>query len=437
MAPANSTRSGLGIRVWQTTIKDWPSWRGLSIVRTDPFPRESAARPLQIFFGCFDVLDGAGLKPLAVMRQAEETILSKGLVPEDFDGEFSVGCNHQDAGMHDANTRNDVGRFPLVPIKGIVAFDEKMIFALVMPNGFCFGLREEQKIHFGVIPITGQTIQRTFLFIRPDDVAVDGENRFVAQKRQRLLQTTARFQWLSFFGDFDGQAATIGDISGQLVLEVRDVDDDFFDPVRPQLVERIFNHRFACHGDQRFGHPVRQRLKPRAITGGQDHGCFDLTVHKVVARINFQNVSTNPSPVLPPPLRFGATCRTPSPRPIGERDGARGTCFNYKLFFANLYGVPSIVSRRPAWDGARPFATGVPHAANEVPYSDAFPLAGLTVQKWPARGCDATPPGWPGKFQKPSGRGQGTGPDTGPAFFLPTPPEHRAGHLPAVTPGHT
>ena len=47
--------------------------------------------PLQMFFSGFDVLNGAGLEPLAVMRQAEETILSKGLVPEDFDGEFSVG----------------------------------------------------------------------------------------------------------------------------------------------------------------------------------------------------------------------------------------------------------------------------------------------------------------------------------------------------------
>src|ERR1039458_6436221 len=138
---------------------------------TSSSERESAARPLQIFSGGFDVLDGAGLKPLAVMRQAEETILNKGLVPEDFDGEFSVGSIEQDTGMDDPNTRNDVGRFTLVPIKGIVAFDEKMIFALVVPDGFGLGLREEQKIHFGVIPITGQTIQRTFLFIRPEDVA--------------------------------------------------------------------------------------------------------------------------------------------------------------------------------------------------------------------------------------------------------------------------
>ena len=35
---------------------------------TSPSERESAARPLQILFGGFDVLDGAGLEPLAVMR---------------------------------------------------------------------------------------------------------------------------------------------------------------------------------------------------------------------------------------------------------------------------------------------------------------------------------------------------------------------------------
>jgi hypothetical protein len=46
--------------------------------------------PHQMFFGCFDVLNGAGLEPLAVMRQAEEAILLECLVPKDFDGKFSV-----------------------------------------------------------------------------------------------------------------------------------------------------------------------------------------------------------------------------------------------------------------------------------------------------------------------------------------------------------
>ena len=101
--------------------------------------------------------------------------------------------------MHDPDAGDDVRRLPLVPINGIVAFDEKMIFALVMPDGFGLGLREEQKIHFGVIPITGQTIQRTFLFIRPDDVAVDGENGIIPQKRKRLFQSAARFQGFGLF----------------------------------------------------------------------------------------------------------------------------------------------------------------------------------------------------------------------------------------------
>jgi len=45
--------------------------------------------PQQIFFGCFDVLESAGLEPLAVMRQARKAVLSERLVPEDFDCEFS------------------------------------------------------------------------------------------------------------------------------------------------------------------------------------------------------------------------------------------------------------------------------------------------------------------------------------------------------------
>ena len=43
-----------------------------------------------MFFGGFDVLNGAGLEPLAVMRQARKAVLLERLMPEDFDGEFSV-----------------------------------------------------------------------------------------------------------------------------------------------------------------------------------------------------------------------------------------------------------------------------------------------------------------------------------------------------------
>ena len=49
-----------------------------------------ASMPHQMFFGGLNVLNGAGLKPLAVMRQARKTVLFEGLVPENFDGEFSV-----------------------------------------------------------------------------------------------------------------------------------------------------------------------------------------------------------------------------------------------------------------------------------------------------------------------------------------------------------
>jgi len=49
----------------------------------------TASMPHQMFFGCFDVFHGAGLEPLAVMRQADKTVLLERLVPEDFDCEFS------------------------------------------------------------------------------------------------------------------------------------------------------------------------------------------------------------------------------------------------------------------------------------------------------------------------------------------------------------
>ena len=128
--------------------------------------------------------------------------------------------------MDDSNAGDDVRRFLFVPANGIAGFDEKMVFAFVIPDGFGPGLREEQNIHFGVIPMAGQAFQRAFPFIRPDDVAVDGEKGFVAQKRKRLFQSAARFQGFSLFGYFDGQALKAGNISGQLLLEMRDIDDD-------------------------------------------------------------------------------------------------------------------------------------------------------------------------------------------------------------------
>ena len=100
-------------------------------------------------------MDGAGLEPLAVMRQAGKAVLPERFVPEDFDGEFPFGSIDQDTGMEDSNAGNDVRRFLLVPFNGVIAFDKKMILALVVPDGFGLGLREEQKVHVRAVPITG------------------------------------------------------------------------------------------------------------------------------------------------------------------------------------------------------------------------------------------------------------------------------------------
>ena len=53
----------------------------------------------QMFFGGFNVLNGAGLEPLALMREAGKAVLLERLAPEDFDGEFPVGSIEQDTGM--------------------------------------------------------------------------------------------------------------------------------------------------------------------------------------------------------------------------------------------------------------------------------------------------------------------------------------------------
>ena len=51
-------------------------------------------------------------------------------------------------------------------------------------------------------------------------------------------------------------------------------------PYARRLVEGVFNHGFAGNRDERFGHAVGQRLEPRAVTGGEDHGLFDFIVHR-------------------------------------------------------------------------------------------------------------------------------------------------------------
>ena len=69
-------------------------------------------------------------------------------MPEDFDREFSVGSIEQDSGMNDPDAGDDVGRLLLIPTKGIAGFDEKMIFALAVSQGFCLGLCEKQNRKF-------------------------------------------------------------------------------------------------------------------------------------------------------------------------------------------------------------------------------------------------------------------------------------------------
>ena len=150
-------------------------------------------------FGGFDVLEDGGLEPLAVMRQAGKAVLLERFVPEDFNCKFSIGSIPQNTWMQDPNAGDNVRCFPLIPVKCVARFDKKMVFTLVMPDGFGLGLREEQKVHIRIIPITSQAVQRAFLCIRPEDVAVDGEEGVTPQKRKRLFQSAARFLGFSLF----------------------------------------------------------------------------------------------------------------------------------------------------------------------------------------------------------------------------------------------
>jgi len=105
--------------------------------------------------------------------------------------------------MHDADTGNNVGGRTLVPVDGIARFDEKMIFAFVVSNGFGLGLDQEQEVHSRLVPSLAETLQRRLLTVRPNDVTVDDEKRSVAKQRQRLLKPTSGLQGLRFLRNAD------------------------------------------------------------------------------------------------------------------------------------------------------------------------------------------------------------------------------------------
>ena len=131
----------------------------------------------KVWFGLLDVREGAGLEPGAAMGDAGQTVSTERLQPQNFDGELPLRRAPEDARMDDANTGNDVRGFRIAPVQGVVGFDEEVIFSFVIADGFGPGLGQQENIHPGLIPETGQAVQGGFLIVHPDDIAVDGEER--------------------------------------------------------------------------------------------------------------------------------------------------------------------------------------------------------------------------------------------------------------------
>ena len=64
---------------------------------------------------------------------------------------------------------------------------------------------QNQPPHPGPLPRFAAEREKFVVFVRPDDVAVDDEHRFVTQQRQCLFQSAAGFERLGFLGQSDGQ----------------------------------------------------------------------------------------------------------------------------------------------------------------------------------------------------------------------------------------
>src|SRR5262249_49911628 len=122
-------------------------------------------------------------------------------------------------------------------------------------------------------------------------------------KRRSFLHSTTGFQRLSFFGEPNRQTADSGKIGCQLLAQMRDINDDFFDSIRSELIQGIFNHRFARDGNQRLRDSVGQWFQARAVTGGENHCFGELTLHA------FQSSASRQTGRGGPRLSAGASAR--------------------------------------------------------------------------------------------------------------------------------
>ena len=61
-----------------------------------------------------------------------------------------------------------------------------------------------------------------------------------------------------------------GEVSDKLVPKMRDINDDLLNPIGLELLEGVFDHRFARDRKQRLGLSEGKRIKSRRIPCSED-----------------------------------------------------------------------------------------------------------------------------------------------------------------------
>ena len=91
---------------------------------------------------------------------------------------------------------------------------------------------------------------------------------------------------VTFIGNSDVASPSVVGANGidDLIRKMVDVDDDVCDTGVTQFLHLPLQQRFACHGNQRFGHGVGKRFETRSETSAEDHRLhkmYDLQMYEV------------------------------------------------------------------------------------------------------------------------------------------------------------
>ena len=135
----------------------------------------------------------------------------------------------------------------------------------------CIGHHQQQGVHHRIVPLRGQQADRVGRAVDPQIVAVDAQERLVAQQRQRAREPPARFhQLIALVRDHDVEIARARrQMRLDRVRQIMDVDHDAAHTGRAQPVEHMIEKRLAGHLDQRLGACGGER--PHALAQARGH----------------------------------------------------------------------------------------------------------------------------------------------------------------------